>query len=503
MKRLSLLAAAVVLGCTSAAPTTPEDTLASEAALSGKARYIVAFRDVGAGKAALAAARADVVMDISGMKASAAMIPQTALTALQANPNIEYIEEDVPRYPMSQTTPYGITNVQAPQVWAAGNRGGGTKVCIIDSGFYTSHEDHQSGKSITGYGTTWNQDGCGHGTHVAGTIAAVDNMIGVIGVNPDGTNIYIVRVFDDTCTWAYASGLADAVNKCSAAGAKVINMSLGGGAKSRTEETALNNAYNAGVLSIAAAGNGGNSTMSYPASYPICVSVAAVDQNNVVASFSQYNREVDIAAPGVGVLSTVPWLDLSYVTVGGTTANGTLIEFASRGSATGALVFGGLCDTVGAWSGKVVLCDRGTIDFNTKVSNVKSGGGAAAVIANNVSGGFSGTLGTGNSSTLVAIGISMEDGTVLKGLVGQSATVSSTLTKPASGYEAWDGTSMATPHVVGVAALIWNARPTATPLQIRTALLNTALDLGTAGRDNQFGYGLVQAKAAQDYLLSH
>jgi len=316
-------------------------------------------------------------------------------------------------------------------------------------------------------------------------------------------NIYAVRVFGDDCAWNYASGLADAVNKCSAANADVINMSLGGGVKSRTEETALNNAFNAGTLSVAAAGNGGNTQLSYPASYPIVISVAAVDQNNVRASFSQYNREVDIAAPGVGVLSTVPWLDDSRVTVGTTTASGSLIEFASRGSATGALVFGGLCDSVGAWSGKVVLCDRGTIDFNTKVSNVKSGGGVAAVIANNVSGGFAGTLGTGNSSTLVAIGISMEDGTVLKGMVGQSATVSSTLTKPASGYESWDGTSMATPHVVGVAALIWNARPTATPTQVKAALLNTALDLGTAGRDNEYGYGLVQAKAAQDYLLSH
>src|SRR5512140_2908431 len=169
MKRLSLLAAAVVLGCTSATPTS-EDTLSSEAAVSAQARYIVAFRDVAAGKAALAAARADVVMDIHGMNASAVMIPGTALSALQKNPAIEYVEEDVPRYPMSQTTPYGITNVQAPLVWAAGNRGGGIKVCIIDSGFYTAHEDHQSGKSITGYGTTWNQDGCGHGTHVAGTI---------------------------------------------------------------------------------------------------------------------------------------------------------------------------------------------------------------------------------------------------------------------------------------------------------------------------------------------
>ncbi|HVE87272.1 MAG TPA: S8 family serine peptidase, partial [Myxococcales bacterium] len=73
----------------------------------------------------------------------------------------------------------------------------------------------------------------------------------------------------------------------------------------------------------------------------------------------------------------------------------------------------------------------------------------------------------------------------------------------ASGYEAWDGTSMATPHVSGVAALIWSAYPTKTATQVRAALQNTARDLGAAGRDNAYGYGLVQAKAALDYLGSH
>ncbi len=80
--------------------------------------------------------------------------------------------------------------------------------------------------------------------------------------------------------------------------------------------------------------------------------------------------------------------------------------------------------------------------------------------------------------------------------LGQTATVNSTFTQPASGYAYYDGTSMATPHASAVAALVWSSKPTATNAEIRTALQSSALDLGTAGRDNSYGYGLVQAKAA-------
>lgn len=499
---------AATLACTAVeSPEPAEQVLSSGDPVSGASRdrYIVAFKkrdNIAAGKAALRNVGAEVVMDIHGMAASAVMLSADAVAAMRNDPNVEYVEVDAVRQPFSQSTPYGIPMVEADQVWSS-TRGGGVKVCIIDSGLYTQHEDHvgtpYAVNGISG-SNAWTTDGCGHGTHVAGTISALDNTAGVIGVNPDGTPLHIVKVFNDSCSWTYASGLADAVNKCVDAGAKVINMSLGGSTKSRTEENALKSAHKNGVLSVAAAGNDGNTRMSYPASYPIVISVAAVDSNKQRASFSQYNREVDLSAPGVAVNSTVPWLDESKVTVGTTTAMGTHIENSARGSATGALVHGGLCDSVGSWSGQVVLCDRGTISFYDKVNNVKAGGGVAAVIANNEPGGFSGTLGDGNSSTLVAIGISQEDGTTLKGMLGESATVSSTVSEPDSGYEAWDGTSMATPHVAGVAALIWSAKTSRTPDQIRTALEKTAEDLGAAGRDNEYGHGLIRARAALDYL---
>jgi serine protease len=160
-----------------------------------------------------------------------------------------------------------------------------------------------------------------------------------------------------------------------------------------------------------------------------------------------------------------------------------------------------LCDTTGSYGGKVVLCERGVISFYDKVMNVQNSGGVAAVIYNNVAGGFSGTLGEGNSSTIPAISISREDGLIVMGKTGLVSTVKSTaLVYGTSGYEAWDGTSMAAPHVSGVAALVWSAYPELTNAQIRSALTGTALDLGAAGRDNSYGYGLVQAKSALDSL---
>ncbi len=451
-------------------------------------------------------------------------VPAQALQGLSRNPNVVLIEDDVERYPIgimesnaevdlpTQVVPYGIDMVQARDVWDADRdgtadtgapTGSGRKVCIIDSGFYTDHEDLQ-GVNVSGYdgNLPWDVDGSGHGTHVAGTIAAMNNTLGVVGVTPGTVSIYEVRVFGDDGAWAYSSTLIDAAFKCRDAGANIISMSLGGSRSNRTEMTGFNTLYNTnGILSIAAASNEGTTAYSYPASYDSVVSVAAIDANKQWADFSNYNSQVELAAPGVGVLSTVPYLDASSVTVSGVTYAANHIEFSARDSASGDLVDGGLCGTAGAWSGKVVLCQRGTYDFVTKVMSVQNGGGVAAVIYNNVSGNFLGTLGEGNSSSIVAISLSMEDGQYLvANKLGSSATVSSTYTAPASSYEYYDGTSMATPHVSAVAALVWSSDPTATNAEIRAVLQGTAQDLGTAGRDVYFGYGLVQAKDAIDAL---
>jgi subtilisin family serine protease len=422
---------------------------------------------------------------------------------------VRYIEADPRRYPLSQTTPYGIPMVQADQVSDSG--AGARKVCVIDSGYYLGHEDLPTstvtGDSDLGGAGDWREDGFGHGTHVAGTIAALNNDKGVLGVLPSGNlHLHIVRVFGDSGTWAYSSTLVNALNKCRAAGSNVVSMSLGGSFASFTEESAFNDAYAAGVLSVAAAGNAGNTSYSYPASYSSVISVTAIDNNKTVAGFSQRNDQVELAAPGVGVLSTVPYVETNTLTVGSVTYQGNWIQNAARSEgASGPLADGGRCtSTNGAWSGEVVMCERGDISFNDKVRNVQNSGGVAAVIYNNVSGNFRGTLGDGNSSSIPAISLSQEDGQSVVGtLIGQTGTVVSKVEKPASGYEEWDGTSMATPHVSGVAALVWSHFTDCSNDEVRQALRQSAQDLGAAGRDNSYGYGLVQAEAAVDYLTTN
>ncbi|MHB8798149.1 MAG: S8 family serine peptidase [Thermoanaerobaculia bacterium] len=468
-------------------------------------RYMVKFKDFRGASQAVRAAGGSPVLELGPQRVVAAYLPEQALQGLQHNPNVEYIEVDARRYLMGQTSPYGIAMVQANDPVFANNNSAGCTVCIIDSGFYRGHEDLQdgnvSGTNDSGSGF-WYEDTCGHGTHVAGTVAALNNSVGVLGVNSNGSlNIWVEKVFDGSdCAWSYSSSLVAALNRCrsnAAAGQRlVVSMSLGGSTSSTTESNAFADAYSAGVLSIAAAGNDGSTRKSYPASYPSVVSVAAVDSTGLVADFSQKNDAVELAAPGVGILSTTPF-KASVLKAGGNAYLGADIDGSARVDRSGVLADGGLCTAVSSWSGEVVLCQRGDISFAEKVANVKNGGGAAAVVYNNVSGGFAGTL--NGTSTIPAISISMEDGQAALAFVGQTSTVENS-TGIGNGYEAWDGTSMATPHVSGVAALVWSSFLDRSNSDIRAALQATAEDRGTSGKDNSYGYGIVKAKAAYDFL---
>jgi serine protease len=474
-------------------------------------RYIVKFH---AGKtphglAALRGASAEVLVELGPQDAVAARIPPQALQGLQNHPGIEYIERDPPRYPMAQTVPYGITMVQAD---SAGLLPGAStvKVCVIDSGYDLGHEDLPGTGRASGLDSTgWKTDGCGHGTHVAGTIAALANTVGVVGViGGNRVELYNVKVFGDNCSWSYASNTLDAANKCDAAGAKVVNMSLGCsgggggpfGCASSTESNGFQALYDKGVLLVAAAGNDGSTAKSYPASYDSVISVAAIDSAKVVASFSQKNDAVELAAPGVAVRSTVPrntGKDES-LTVAGTGYEAIALDGSPDLTGSGALIdCGAGSATCAGAGGKTCLIERGGNTFAEKVLNCQNGGGVAAVIYNNADGLFSGTLG-GTATLIPSVGISRADGLHLNGAFGSTATVA-----VATGHYAYfDGTSMATPHVAGVAALIWTHEPLWTNAQIRQALRDTAEDLGAAGKDNSYGYGLVRAQAAKDLLAA-
>jgi serine protease len=498
-------------------------------AASGPERVLIKFKQGGkaAVQAELKRANAKIHYTFDNIGIFAATVPAQALQGLRHNPNVEFVEADQIRYPDAQEVPYGIDMVQARDVWDA-NRDGtidlgaptgeGIRVCVIDSGIHAGHEDFQ-GVSIAGGfpDGKWNYDNCGHGTHVAGTIAAANNNTGVVGVSPGKVSLFFVKVFGNdvqtNCVWTFSSQLIDAANRCQDAGAKVINMSLGGSEPSRAEELVFRSLEKRGVLSIAAAGNHGVPTTPtdayhYPASYDSVLQVAAVDSNKALAGFSAKNDQTELAGPGVAVLSTYPLGPAAPVTSGADSYPAIPMTNSFVGVATAALVNGGLCNTAlppgdTSWSGKVVLCQRGAATFLVKSQNVAAGGGVAAVIYNNQPGDLNGTLGTDLAviPAIPVVGITQISGqSLIASHLGQATTVDTRLPLNYNGYAFLSGTSMATPHVSGVAALVWSANPSWTNQQIRQALEVTAEDLGTPGYDTSFGWGLVQAKAALEEL---
>jgi thermitase len=297
-----------------------------------------------------------------------------------AEPNLELHALGTPNDPLFNQL-YGLTRMQAPAGWDLVGYPSipATTVGIVDTGIDATHED-LSGKvvncaSVRLLFNTVREGSCAddndHGTHVAGTIAAMaNNGVGVAGVSYN-SKLAICKALNALGSGSTA-GVANCITYLAGKGVKVISMSLGGGA-STTLQTAVRNATNSGSLIVAAAGNDGDDTLNYPAAYAEVVSVAAVDANDARASFSNANADVEIAAAGVDVLST------------------------------------------------------------------RRGGG----------------------------------------------------------YVKFSGTSMATPHVAGVAALIRAQNPSLTVAQARAKLDAAVDDLGPAGRDPQFGFGRVNlAKAA-------
>lgn len=212
------------------------------------------------------------------INANIAQLSDAQLQQVQNDPMVDYVEEDLPRRLMAQTQPYGIAMVQADQVndSVASAANNGKKICVIDSGLDLPHEDMgTNGGTVTGTNNSgtgnWYQEGGPHGTHVAGTIAAIDNGVGVRGVIGSDPSLHIIKVFNAS-GWGYSSDLVSAMNECKNAGSDVINMSLGGSGSSTSERNGIQAIADAGVLLIAAAGNDGNPSNttdieSFPASY--------------------------------------------------------------------------------------------------------------------------------------------------------------------------------------------------------------------------------------------
>lgn len=268
------------------------------------------------------------------------------LKALKDDPRVEFVSED--RYVSieAESLPTGVNRVNAEN---KSNKGAGVHVAVIDTGIDTGHtdlHDNIAGGKNCSTGSSY-RDQNGHGTHVAGTIAAIDNDRGVVGVAPSA-KLWSVRVLDRNGSGTWSSvicGVDFVTSKAPKNGGPitVANMSLGGGGTSDNNCGNSNNdalhkaickARDAGVTFVVAAGNSGtNASQSVPAAYDdavITVSALADSDgkaggvggatsygaDDIFASFSNYGSPVDIAAPGVDIYST--WLSGRYKTISGT-----------------------------------------------------------------------------------------------------------------------------------------------------------------------------------------
>jgi subtilisin family serine protease len=533
---------------------TPESTL-QQAATDGREAVIVRYRSGSRLSASSVRSLGQVKAQYRFVPAVATRVTAEERARLAADPDVERIEPDLelrslglpvlsPLPLLAAPKPAGSVDeytealrlVQAPQVWDANEdgvidtgapTGERIKVCVIDTGIDPRHPELM-GPYTKGYDFVDEDEfprdetagvwGIGHGTHVAGIIAAQlasggttypgMSQGGMVGVAP-GVELLVARVLN-VQERASVSNVLRALEWCTNQGANIASLSLGGQANmGRTAEEAFQAAADAGMLIIAASGNDSSpdfeAPLSYPAAYPSVLSVGAVDGQAAVASFSNRGNGLDLVAPGVDVLSSVR---LQGVTVGeldaaGEPYNARSLFFAPAGDYSGELVDCGVGDPFGCKAGTCegfvayVRLTPGSSPTRAAHSVIKQG--AKAII-----------FGTDESESVpwrmalegpnpkwvpsVAVGRESRPA-VLKNL-GKRVHVG----LKGMDYAWFPGTSMAAPHVSGVAALVWSARPTLKASEVRELLERTAKDLGDKGRDPRYGHGLVQAKAALDAL---
>ncbi|WP_144394417.1 S8 family serine peptidase [Pleionea sediminis] len=449
---------------------------------------------------------------------------------LTKNSMVETIEEDHPRQLFSQTTPWGITGTQSNLIsdTSASNR----VVCIIDSGYDITSPDlvgnNHSGFDDIGTGH-WFEPSNSHGTHVAGIIAAVNNDEGIQGVLPNQqVSLHVIKVFGED-GWGYSSDLSEAVRTCVANGANVINMSLGGSLSTELENEAMQEAYNNDVLLVAAAGNAGTERHAYPASYDSVISVGAVDANKQWANFSQYTDQLELAAPGEAVLSTVSVGDGALGFISTTMAeygndnvvplmrivniNDRNILSYYSGRVTGEIAE---CTSLnngnydcGNMNNKICLVERrqnqwvGKYYESDPVGACFEAGAKGVIVYSNaekpaLQNPF--LIDENSQFDFVALSVSRELGLELANQEGNAVTIR---TETGKDYSYYNGTSMASPYVASIAALVWSHHPDCTNAEIRTALIESALDIDADGRDVRTGFGIVQAKEAMEFLASN
>ncbi|MBL8887294.1 MAG: S8 family serine peptidase [Phycisphaerales bacterium] len=432
---------------------------------------------------------------------------EAVCAALNNQPGVRYASPDYVRRAHAQSVPYGITLVKADIAWAKYGKGGGAKVAVLDTGLDLSHPDLPATIANASFvpGLTvddYNQ----HGTHCSGTVLGLDNTEGVIGVGPNASLI-IGKVLNSG-GYGVDSWIATAIDWAVLQGADVISMSLGEDVPDPALEDACLNAFNAGVLVVASAGNAANSAPNYPASFPGVMSISAVDSDSQLASFSSFGPLVSVTAPGVGVLSTVPTVT-STVTFSNVARAARNLSGSRGGSLTGQVVYCGFGGTSADFppsvAGRIAHVRRGNaITFQAKAQNAVDAGAIGVIISNNTGGTvpFDGNL--NDHFAIPVFSISQNDGNTLQALTLPTASFNQAIT--AHTYASLSGTSMSCPHTSGTAAVLIGlfksvAQPAPLPpASLRWIMEQTAVDLGAAGRDDFFGWGMVDVKAGADYL---
>jgi subtilisin len=350
-----VLVALLIVGCSQNVPVEPEASLSA----APPDRYIVVLHDhLAPGNSAANKARAARIANEYGVGVRHAygtalfgfsgVVPAGRLEALRRDPRVAWVEpEAVHELAATQTIPTGIARIDVPRNPKVSTSGSGTSVrqdiavAVLDSGI-AQHPDLNviGGRNFANGGATNWGDGNGHGTHVAGTIGARDNGTGVVGVAP-GVPLWSVRVCGNSgfCMSGDIVAGIDWVAQQKVAGAPFVaaNFSISSADSSNSCDSPANATHQAicrlvgtGVVFVMSAGNEGR--LKVP--YPVTLSVSAladfdgkpgrlfdgtscrVDQDDSLANFSNYGPDVDIAAPGVCILST--WNDGGYRTISGT-----------------------------------------------------------------------------------------------------------------------------------------------------------------------------------------
>ncbi len=252
----------------------------------------------------------------------AAALTATEIAALRRNPNVESVEDDGFCYALpvlapenfvfeaqppssAETVPAGVRQIKAPAAWDC-SRGKAIKVAVLDTGIDATHPDlvaHYRGGISFVDDETSPMDFNGHGTHCAGTIGAAINGSGVVGVAP-AAYLYAVKILSRVGEGQW-SWLIAGLDWCIQHGVRICSMSLGGASAPVALQTMCDLAWSRGLLLVAAAGNNGGA-VGVPAKYDSVIAVSAIDSVNVIAGFSSRGREVELCAPGVDVLSTLP-----------------------------------------------------------------------------------------------------------------------------------------------------------------------------------------------------